>query len=121
MAVSPSFMWRIGGCVIPDARKRGLGLKEGSLHGGFGGFDGVGSSGKHLALPWLVPQNTGQRGNSDGFGGYGTVMAAWVMTVTPLNVYLPFSDNWNFSYSVRISRMYFHCSYTLLVVFTIKQ
>ena len=43
-------------------------FKGGSLHDGFGGFDGFGGSGEHLALLSLVLQNTGQRGN--GFGGF---------------------------------------------------
>ena len=52
-------------------RKRGVGFKGGSLHGGFGGFGG---SGEHLALLLLVLQNTaqwGNRGGFDGFGGFG--------------------------------------------------
>ena len=40
----------------------------------FGGFDGFGGSGKHLALFLRVLQNTaqwGNRGGFDGFGGHG--------------------------------------------------
>ena len=41
--------------------KGGLGLRGvGSLHDGFGGFDGFGGSGEHLALLFLVLQNTAQ-------------------------------------------------------------
>ena len=39
-------------------RKRGVGFKGGSLHDGFGGFDGFGGSEEHLALLLLVLQNT---------------------------------------------------------------
>ena len=48
--------------------ERGVEFKGGSLHDGFGGFDGFGGS---EALLSLALQNTGQRGNRDGFGGYG--------------------------------------------------
>ena len=43
--------------------EKGVGFKGGSLHDGFGGFDGFGGSGKHLAqvaLLFLVLQNTAQ-------------------------------------------------------------
>ena len=33
---------------------------KGSLHDGFGGFDGFGGSGEHLTLLLLVLQNTAQ-------------------------------------------------------------
>ena len=55
--------WLFSGC-----RKRGVEFKGGSLHDGFGGFDG---SGKLLALLLLVLQNTVPRGSRDGFGGFG--------------------------------------------------
>ena len=42
-------------------------FKGGSLHNGFGSFDGSGSSGEHPALLLLVLQNKEQRGNRDGF------------------------------------------------------
>ena len=51
--------------------KGGLSLRGDSLHDGFGGFDDFGGSGEHLALRSLVLQNTGQRGNIDGFDGFG--------------------------------------------------
>ena len=50
---------------------RGVEFKGGSLHDGFGGFDGFGGSGEHLALLLLVLQNTVRRGDCDGFGGCG--------------------------------------------------
>ena len=56
---------------IQDDGKGGLSLRGGCLHDGFGGFDGLGGSGEHLALLSLVLQNTAQRGNRDGFGGCG--------------------------------------------------
>ena len=59
---------------ISGWRKRGVEFKGGSLHDGFGSFDGFGGSGEHLALLLLALQKTGQRGNRngfDGFGGYG--------------------------------------------------
>ena len=34
--------------------EKGVGFKGGSLHDGFGGFDGFGGSGEHLALLLLV-------------------------------------------------------------------
>ena len=40
-----------------------------SLHDGIGGFDGFGGSGEHLALLWLVLQNTVPR-DRDGFDGF---------------------------------------------------
>ena len=58
-----------------DDGKGGLSLKGGSLHDGFGGFDGVGGSGElpreHLALLLLVLQNTVPRDDRDGFDGFG--------------------------------------------------
>ena len=45
--------------------------KAGSLHDGFGGFDGFGGSGEHLALLLFVPQNTVPRDDRDGFDGFG--------------------------------------------------
>ena len=58
-------------CSSQDDGKGGLGLRGGSLHHGFGGFDGFGLSGEHLALLLLVPQNTVPRDDRDGFGGFG--------------------------------------------------
>ena len=52
-------------------RKRGVGVKGGSLHVGFGGFDGFGGSGERLALLLLVLQNTVPRDDRDGFDGFG--------------------------------------------------
>ena len=52
---------------------KGSWVKGGSLHDGFGGFDGFGSSGEHLTLRLLVLQNTaqwGNRGSLDCFGGF---------------------------------------------------
>ena len=40
--------------------ERGVEFKGGSLHDGFGGFDGFGGSGKHPAFLLLVLQNTAQ-------------------------------------------------------------
>ena len=56
---------------LSGCRKRGVGLKGGSLHDGFGGFDGFGGSRLHLALLLLVLQNTVPRDGFDGFGGFG--------------------------------------------------
>ena len=56
------------------SRRRGVEFKGGSLHDGFGGSDGCGGSGVHLALRLLVLQKTAQsstRGGFDGFGGFG--------------------------------------------------
>ena len=44
--------------TIQDVGKGGLSLRGGSLHDGFGGFDGFGGSGEHLTLLLLVLQNT---------------------------------------------------------------
>ena len=41
-----------------DHGQGGLSLRGGSLHDGFGGFDGLGGSGEHLALLSLVLPNT---------------------------------------------------------------
>ena len=46
------------------SEKGGGEFKGASLHDSFGGFGG---SGKHLALLSLVIENTGHRGNRDGF------------------------------------------------------
>ena len=47
-------------------------MRGGSLHYGFGGFDGFGGSEEHLApLLLLVLQNAVPRGDRDGFGGFG--------------------------------------------------
>ena len=51
--------------------KRGVEFKGGSLHDGFGGFDGFGGPAEHLALLSIVLQNTGPRSNRDGFDGFG--------------------------------------------------
>ena len=40
--------------------KGGVGFKGGSLHDGFGGVDVFGGSGEHLALLFLVLQNTAE-------------------------------------------------------------
>ena len=56
---------------LSGSRKRGVEFKGGSLHDGFGGFDGAG---EHLALLLLDLENTaqwGNRGGFDGFGGFG--------------------------------------------------
>ena len=42
------------------SRERGVEFKGGSLHDGFGSFDGFGGSGEHLTLLLLVLQNTAQ-------------------------------------------------------------
>ena len=58
-----------GNFEVRMTEKGGVEFKGGSLHDGFGGFDG---SGEHLAPLSLVLENTGQkRGNRDGFGGFG--------------------------------------------------
>ena len=57
--------------VGSGCRTRGVEFKRGSLHVGFGGFDGSGGSGKHLALLLLLLQNTVPRGSRDGFGSFG--------------------------------------------------
>ena len=57
-----------------DVGKRRLSSRGGSLHDGFGVFNGFGICGEHLALLLLLLQNTGERGNRDwfdSFGGYG--------------------------------------------------
>ena len=46
--------------VFQDHGKRVVEFKGGSLHDGFGGFDGFGGSGEHLTLLLLVLQNTAQ-------------------------------------------------------------
>ena len=56
---------------VSGCRNRGVEFKGGSLHDGFGGFDSLGGSGKHLPLLLLVLQNTVPRGNHDGFDGFG--------------------------------------------------
>ena len=47
--------------------ERGVEFKGGSLHDGFGRFDGFGGSGGHPTLLLLVLQNTAQGGNRGGF------------------------------------------------------
>ena len=60
--------------LVSGCRKKGVAFKGGSLHDGFGGFDGFW---RPCSLLLLVLQNTGPRGNRDdfdgfgGFGGYG--------------------------------------------------
>ena len=65
----------------------GVRFKGGSLHDGFGGFDGFGGSGVHLTLLLLVLQNTGQEATVTGLA----VMTVSVMTATPLKLNPPFS------------------------------
>ena len=68
--------------------EQGVEFKGGGLHNSFGGFDGFGGPGKHLALLSLVLQNAGQRGGFGGFGGCGGFGRGH-----PLNLKLnPFSD-----------------------------
>ena len=55
-------------CVFFRSPEKGVEFKGGSLHDGFGGFDG---SGERLALLLLVLQNTVPRDDRDGFGGFG--------------------------------------------------
>ena len=43
-----------GSCKTSGCRKRGVEFKGGSLHDGFGGFDGFGGSGEHLTFLFLV-------------------------------------------------------------------
>ena len=54
-------------------------FKGGSLHDGFGGFDGFGGSGEHLAVLLLVLQTPVPRG---GFGGCGVLGGCGVSVVT---------------------------------------
>ena len=54
-----------------DDGKGGLGLRGGSLHDGFGSFDGFGGSEEHLALLLLLLQNTVPRNDHEGFDGFG--------------------------------------------------
>ena len=51
--------------LFSGCRKGGIGFKGGSLH------DGLGGSGKRLALLLLVLQNAVPRGSRDSFGGFG--------------------------------------------------
>ena len=44
--------------LLSGSRKRGVEFRVGSLHDGFGGFDGFGGSGEHLTLRLLVKQST---------------------------------------------------------------
>ena len=53
------------------SRKRRVEFKGGSLHDGFGSFDGFGGSGERLAPLLLILQNTVPSGNHDGFDGFG--------------------------------------------------
>ena len=78
-------------CTSEHIRKGVVEFKggSGSLHDVFGGFDGLGSSGDHLALILLVLKDIkGQRGNCDGFGGFGGCSHdSYPLTLNP-----PFSD-----------------------------
>ena len=57
-------------CKNQDHGKGGFEFKGGSLHDGFGGFDGLGGSGEHPTLLLLVLQNTAQWGNHGGSDGF---------------------------------------------------
>ena len=46
--------------LLSGSRKRGVEFKGGSLHDGFGGFDGFGGSGEHLTLRSLIQQISAQ-------------------------------------------------------------
>ena len=76
----PCFVLRLIGAEtegLVDYQDQDVGKGRVSLRGGgslldhFGGFDAFGGSGKHLALPLLVLQNTVPRGSHDGFDGFG--------------------------------------------------
>ena len=54
-----------------------MGLGGGSLHDGFGGFDGFGGSEEHLALLLLVLQNPVPRDDRDGFDGIWRFRRLW--------------------------------------------
>ena len=57
--------------MVSGSWKRGVESKGGSIHDGFGDSDGLGGSAEQLALHSIVLQNTGPRGNRDGFNGFG--------------------------------------------------
>ena len=51
--------------ILSGSRKRGVEFKGGSLHDGFGCFDGFGGCAKHLALLLLLLENTVPRGSRE--------------------------------------------------------
>ena len=69
--------------------EKGVEFKGGSLHDGFGGYDGFGASGWHLALLLLFPHNTAQEATVTVLT-VSAVMAVSVITATPLNSTLLF-------------------------------
>ena len=65
---------------LQDRRRGGFEFKEGSLHDGFGGFDGFGGSGEHLAHPFACPTKIQ---DNEATVAVLTVLAVSVMTATP--------------------------------------
>ena len=81
--------------LLSGSRKRGVEFKGGSLHDGFGGFDGFGGSGERLALLLLVLQNTVPRTTVVVLTvlAVSVVVAVLVVTATPLKLNPPFSSS----------------------------
>ena len=75
----------VGKWQMSGSRERGVEFKGGSLHDGFGGFDGFGGSGEHLTLRLLVLKNTQKNPrvrkirvrNSGAGNGCANFMDAW--------------------------------------------
>ena len=77
---------------MSGSRKRGVEFKGGSLHDGFGGFDGFGGSGEHhtlLCLSYKVQHNEATVAVLTVLA-VSAVMAVSVMTATPLKLNPPF-------------------------------
>ena len=72
--------------------QRGVGFKGGSLHDGFGGFDGFGGSEEHLALLCLSHKIQCQETTVTVLTvlAVSAVVAVSVVTATPLKLNPPF-------------------------------
>ena len=71
----PIHMWPanrfVNSSFFSGCRKRGSSFRGVCLHDGFGGFDGLGGSGKHLRSFCLSYKIQYQDDGFDGFGGFG--------------------------------------------------
>ena len=71
------------------SEKGGVEINGGSLHDGFGAFDGFGGSGEHLALLFIILQNTVPEATATLL----TVLAVSAVVVVPVVTHIPLKLN----------------------------
>ena len=79
-------------CNYSNLRKGGLSLREGSLHDGFGGFDGCGGSGDSVES--TLPSSCWSYKIQDKEATVTVLMVLAVVTATPLKLNPPFPSSW---------------------------